>query len=141
MAYFITEDCGGCTLCARNCPVQAIEGVLKERHTINPKRCVNCGVCANVCTRAAVLNDKGEVAVKIPKAEWKKPVIDSELCSACAICVSACGKDCLKISLPKFKGDIKVFAYLENEKQCVSCGLCEAFCPLHAITMKVGEGK
>ena len=141
MAYFITEDCIGCTLCAKSCPVEAIEGKLKERHIVNPKRCVECGVCGNVCNKEAILNSKGEKAVKIPKAEWKKPVVDKELCSACAICVHACGKDCLAISLPEFRGDIKVFAYLANEKQCVACGLCASYCPLHAITMKGGEGK
>jgi len=141
MAYFITEDCIGCTLCARSCPVEAIAGKVKERHIINPKRCVECGVCGNACNNAAILNSKGEKAVKIPKAELKKPVVDKELCSACAICVHACGKDCLAISLPQFRGDIKVFAYLANEKKCVSCGLCASYCPLHAITMKGGEQK
>lgn len=139
MAYFITEDCIGCTLCAKNCPVQAIEGTVKQRHIINPKRCVECGVCGNVCNKAAILNAKGDVAAKTPKVEWKKPVVDSKLCSACAICVHACGKDALAISLPQFKGDIRVFAYLANEKQCVACGLCASYCPLHAITMKGGE--
>jgi len=141
MAYFITENCIGCTLCAKNCPVQAIEGTVKQRHVVSPKRCIECGVCGNVCNVGAILNTNGETAVKIPKVEWKKPVFDTELCSACAICVKACGKDCLKISLPKFKGDIKVFAYLENEKKCVGCSQCATYCPLHAITMKGGEDK
>lgn len=127
-------------MCAKNCPVHAIVGTPKERHVINPKRCIECGVCGNVCPKGAILNPKGEVAVKTPKPEWKKPVINSELCSACSICVRICGKNCLQISLPKFKGDIDVFAYLENEKQCVGCGLCASYCPLHAITMKAGEG-
>lgn len=139
MPHLITENCIGCTLCAKNCPVQAIEGAVKQIHTINKKRCIDCGVCGNVCNKEAILNAKGEIAVKIPKAEWKKPVIDTKLCSACSMCVSVCGKDVLKISLPEFKGDIHVFAYMANEKQCVGCGLCESYCPLHAITMKVGE--
>jgi len=140
MAYFISEDCIGCTLCAKSCPVQAIEGTVKQRHVINPKRCVECGVCGNVCNKAAVLTFSGEVAPKLPKAEWKKPLIDAQLCSACAICVNVCGRDSLEISLPQFKGDIHVFAYLANEKSCVGCGLCASYCPLHAITMKAGEG-
>ena len=139
MAYFINENCIGCTLCAKNCPVFAIKGDLKEKHEINSKRCIECGVCANVCNVSAVFNPEGKVAEKIPKAEWKKPVFDKELCSACSICVQICGINCIQISLPEYKGDIAVYAYLEKEKQCVGCGLCASYCPLHVITMKAGE--
>lgn len=138
MAYFINENCIGCTLCAKSCPVFAIEGTVKERHKINSKRCIECGVCANVCNVAAILDPQGRVAEKIPKAEWKKPVFDTKLCSACSICVEICGKNCIRISPPTYKGDIKVFAYLEKEKHCVGCGLCAEYCPLHVITMKAG---
>lgn len=139
MAYYITENCIGCTLCAKNCPVQAIDGTVKQRHTINAERCVECGACGNMCSKGAILNAQGNVADKKPKTEWKKPTFDTELCSACSICVRACGKGCLAISMPKFRGDIQVFAYLKEEKSCVGCGLCASYCPLHAITMKAGE--
>lgn len=136
MAHFITEDCIGCTLCKRNCPVKAISGEVKQRHVINSARCVDCGVCGRVCAKGAIKDQNGETVAKLAKEEWLKPVMDTDACSACAFCVEICGKDCLKISLPQFKGDLKVFAYLDNTTGCVGCGMCAGACPLHAITMR-----
>ncbi len=139
MAHSITQDCIGCTLCQRNCPVQAISGNVKEQHVINARRCVDCGVCANVCNKSAVRDQFGNPCVKIPKAEWKKPVVDAALCSACSMCIDACGKDALTLSLPLFRGDIHVFAILASPEQCVGCGICADTCPLKAITMETGK--
>ncbi len=46
--------CRGCTLCARNCPVKAIEGEVKKPHSINTMVCVKCGKCKSVCKFGAV---------------------------------------------------------------------------------------
>jgi len=49
-----TKDCVGCTICARNCPTDAIEGTQKEPHVIDQDKCIRCGVCREVCNFNAV---------------------------------------------------------------------------------------
>lgn len=136
MPYFITDSCIGCTACAKNCPVLAIDGKPKELHVVNIRRCVSCGVCARVCPKNAVLDGHGNPAQSVPRMKWPKPVVDETLCSACSICVTWCRAEALRISPPKFHGDIHVFAELFQPNKCVACGLCERNCPLGAITLK-----
>ncbi len=48
------ENCTGCTVCAKNCPVDAIEGARKEVHFIKQDICIRCGVCFNKCKFDAI---------------------------------------------------------------------------------------
>ena len=50
----IPENCIGCTLCVRVCPVFAIEGKVKEPHIINNK-CIKCGLCIEKCKFDAIV--------------------------------------------------------------------------------------
>ncbi len=53
--YIITSDCKGCTKCARQCPVGAIEGKVKELHIIDQVKCIKCGACMTACTFKAII--------------------------------------------------------------------------------------
>ena len=53
--YEVIEDkCRGCTLCARNCPVKAISGAVKQPHVIDQSKCIKCGVCMSNCRFSAI---------------------------------------------------------------------------------------
>lgn len=48
------EKCKGCTLCAKNCPADAITGEVKKPHVIDPKKCIKCGACKENCRFDAI---------------------------------------------------------------------------------------
>ena len=70
--YILPEKCQGCMICARNCPVQAIEGGKRMVHVIDQDKCINCGICLDVCPPkfSAVVKVSGTKPSDIPE----KPV-------------------------------------------------------------------
>ena len=53
----VPDKCKGCTLCARNCPVNAISGKVKEVHEIDQEKCIKCGVCLDNCKFGAIVRE------------------------------------------------------------------------------------
>lgn len=57
LMYKITDNCKGCTICARQCPTNAITGKVREKHFIDADKCIKCGVCMSVCKFNAVIKE------------------------------------------------------------------------------------
>lgn len=56
ITFTIVEDkCTGCTLCFRNCPVEAITGEKSKIHFIYQDKCIKCGLCFSKCKFEAIL--------------------------------------------------------------------------------------
>ncbi len=51
----LTDNCTGCTLCFRNCPVEAISGEKGKVHNIDQDKCIKCGICFSKCKYEAIL--------------------------------------------------------------------------------------
>jgi len=53
--YIITDDCIGCTICAKRCPVNCITGESKGLHVIDQEACTKCGECFASCNFDAII--------------------------------------------------------------------------------------
>lgn len=50
----ITDDCVGCTKCARACSSEAIAYTPYEKHVIDAEKCTQCGLCIDECDYDAI---------------------------------------------------------------------------------------
>ena len=55
LTYKITDACKGCSLCAKNCPVNAISGEPKQKYVIDAAKCIKCGACLTKCPFKAIV--------------------------------------------------------------------------------------
>ena len=55
--YRVTDKCIGCTLCAQDCPVGAIDLVPFEQHFIKDDLCTRCDACRTGCPENAIVSE------------------------------------------------------------------------------------
>lgn len=136
MAYFINEDCIGCTICAKKCPIPCIWNAnvgqtakAKELHVIDPGQCIDCGVCASYCPVDCIQNETGVIEKKIEAKRRPIAVVREENCTGCEWCVDICPFDCLEmVTRESTKGEFFSVASNVRTKDCVGCKLCEEVC-------------
>ena len=80
---FKPVTCNQCGLCARACPVGAIQKNAKGIYTVDKKLCTGCGACKAACPKGLVVKTD---AMPNPTK-----------CIACGICVKACPRDVLAV--------------------------------------------
>ena len=57
-----------------------------------------------------------------------KPIIDTDECTGCGICVDTCPNDVLEL--------IDDVSTVVNEEACTGCGACVEECPMEAIKIE-----
>lgn len=54
ITYRVTDECVGCTLCAQQCPVEAIPYTPYRKHEIDADTCTRCDICRTNCPENAI---------------------------------------------------------------------------------------
>jgi len=75
VAYIREDECIGCTICIKACPVDAIIGATKLMHTVITDECTGCEACVEPCPVDCI--DMNPIAINI--RNWTWPVPDKDV--------------------------------------------------------------
>lgn len=77
VSYYIDpEKCQACTICAKRCPVEAIDGAPKKIHIVDQEKCIKCGTCLEACpAKFGAVTKISRQPVPPPVPEDKRTVV------------------------------------------------------------------
>jgi [FeFe] hydrogenase (group B1/B3) len=95
--YIVTNLCKGCIAqpCMNNCPKKAITRSESGKALIDPEKCVNCGICKELCPYHSIVYmpvpcEESCPVGAISKDEQGVEQIDRDKCILCGKCINAC---------------------------------------------------
>lgn len=153
------QNCICCGLCAKQCPVGAIE-VDKENKSwkINKVLCIQCGTCVAKCPKSCIkmetpktkpLAARAKKSFALPiKVPLTKGVlkVDPELCNGCMVCVQTCslasyGVGSFELSNMRMLSTNR-FDFDAYAAPCLQCTdpQCMRYCPCNAISVDKKTG-
>jgi energy-converting hydrogenase B subunit K len=155
------EKCTLCLKCVEECPEKAIyvdDFKVKIRKPEPEEKlegkivsCLNCGLCAEACSRGALKMVDGKLrydptlcedcttneCIDVCPVGTIKLVNEPErrikgFCVSCGRCVRACDvNEARNFQNVTWNGEVS--------EDCISCGICAEVCPKDAVTLKKGS--
>ncbi|MBO7689467.1 MAG: 4Fe-4S binding protein [Clostridia bacterium] len=128
------DNCRGCTMCAKACPVGAIKGEVKQPHEIAQDECIRCGACFETCKFNAIY--QGDILPEKAPAKKAAPAAKAAPATAAAGAAAAAGPVLATAENSEFDPDkaVRIFA-----EKCKGCTMCAKQCPVGAISGEVKQ--
>lgn len=115
----VSDACVFCTLCAKNCPEEAITvDRANKTWSVDESKCVKCGKCIAKCPKKAL-----SFAEPAPEGI----LFDSSACVYCTLCAKKCPVEAITVDRASKSWEI-------NREACILCGTCVEKCPKKALS-------
>ncbi len=124
------EQCIYCTLCAKNCPADAITVDRANKvWEVDNDKCIQCGLCVEKCPKKCLELKEAEAAPAADAAAGGDGLTnDLEQCVYCTLCAKNCPADALTVDRAEKVWEV-------DKDKCIQCGVCVDKCPKKCLSL------